>query len=71
MRDPGFTITSDSKGRTDVPSHHQMYGQLLEVPEAPMREGYLFTGWYTDAACDMLCNVESQTIETDMTLYAG
>ena len=71
MRDPGFTITFDSKGGTDVPAHNQMYGQLLEVPEAPTREGYLFTGWYTDAACDIPWDVEVQTIETDMTLYAG
>ena len=71
MRNPGFTITFDSKGGTDVPAHNQMYGQLLEVPEPPTREGYQFTGWFTDAACDTLWNVEVQTIETDMTLYAG
>ena len=71
MRNPGFTVTFDSKGGTDVPAQNQMYGQLLEVPEPPTREGYQFTGWYTDATCDMLWNVEVQTIETDMTLYAG
>ena len=71
MRNPGFTVTFDSKGGTDVPAHNQMYGQLLEVPEPPTREGYRFTGWYMDAACDILWNVEEQTIETDMTLYAG
>ena len=71
MRNPGFTITFDSKGGTDVPAHNQMYGQLLEVPEPPTREGYQFTGWYTDATCEIPWNVEVQTIETDMTLYAG
>ena len=71
LRDPGFTVTFDSKGGTDVPAHNQMYGELLEVPEPPTREGYRFTGWYTDAACDILWNVEERTIETDMTLYAG
>ena len=71
MRNPGFTITFDSRGGTDVSAQNQMYGQLLEVPEPPTREGYQFTGWYTDATCDMLWNVEVQTIETDMTLYAG
>ena len=71
LRDPGFTVTFDSKGGTDVPAHNQMYGELLEIPEPPTREGYRFTGWYTDAACDILWNVEERTIETDMTLYAG
>ena len=71
MRNPGFTITFDSKGGTDVASQNQMYGELLEVPEPPTREGYEFTGWYTDTACFVLWNVEEHTIETDMTLYAG
>ena len=30
MRNPGFTITFDSKGGTDVPAHNQMYGELLD-----------------------------------------
>ena len=71
MRSPGFTITFDSKGGTDVPSQNQMYGQLLEVPEPPTREGYVFTGWYTDSACFELWDVENRTIEGDLTLYAG
>ena len=71
MRNPGFTITFDSKGGTDVPTHNQMYGELLEVPEPPTREGYRFTGWYTDAACYELWDVQEDTIEMDMTLYAG
>ena len=71
MRDPGFTITFDSRGGTDVPAQNQMYGELLDVPETPTREGYLFTGWYKDHACLEQWNVEIETIETDMTLYAG
>ena len=71
MRSPGFTVTFDSKGGTDVPSQNQMYGQLLDVPEDPTREGYTFTGWYTDSACFELWDVENQTIEMDLTLYAG
>ena len=71
LRNPGFTITFDSKGGTDVPAQTQMYGELLEVPEPPTREGYTFTGWYTDTACLILWNVQERTIESEMTLYAG
>ena len=71
MRDPGFTITFDSKGGTDVPAQNQMYGELLEVPEPPTREGYRFTGWHTDHACEEPWDLENGTIEADMTLYAG
>ena len=71
MRNPGFTITFDSKGGTDVPAQTQMVDELLEVPEPPTREGYRFTGWYPDTACFDLWDVENRTIEQDMTLYAG
>ena len=71
MRNPGFTITFDSRGGTDVAAQNQMYGELLEVPEPPTREGYTFTGWYTDAACFDLWALDTDTIQSDMTLYAG
>lgn len=71
LQNPGFTITFDSKGGTDVPPHNQMYGELLEVPEPPTREGYEFTGWYTDYACYELWDTETRKIEADITLYAG
>ena len=67
----GYVITFDSKGGSDVPAQNQMYGELLEVPEPPTREGYSFTGWYIDSACDLLWQTDTDTIQTDMTLYAG
>ena len=71
LRNPGFTMRFDSKGGTDVPAQTQMYGEYLEIPEPPTREGYRFEGWYIDETCEILWNVEGRTIETDMTLYAG
>ena len=71
LRNPGFTITFDSKGGTDVAPQNQMYGDLLVVPEDPTREGYEFTGWYLDTACDDAWEEEEDIIEGDITLYAG
>ena len=71
MRDPGLTITFDSRGGTDVAAQNQMYGELLEVPEPPTREGYSFTGWYIDSNCDQLWQLDTDTVQADMTLYAG
>ena len=71
LRNPGFTITFDSKGGTDVVPQNQMYGELLEVPANPTREGYVFVGWYLDPACDEAWDVNADIIEADMTLYAG
>ena len=71
LRNPGFTINYDSCGGTDVSSNNQMYGELLEEPEPPTREGYVFTGWYIDSSCYELWDLENDIIESDMTLYAG
>lgn len=72
MQDPGFTVTFDSKGGSDVPALHQvMFGDLITFPEPPTREGYTFTGWYKDYACCSLWDEASDIIETDLTLYAG
>ncbi len=71
LRDPGFTVTFDSRGGSDVPAQSRMYGELLEIPEPPTREGYTFTGWYKDYACDELWQVEKDTVQDNLTLYAG
>lgn len=71
LRNPGFTITFDSKGGTDVVPQNQMYGELLEVPEAPTREGYIFTGWYTDSSCEEAWDEAEDIVDSDITLYAG
>lgn len=71
LRNPGFTITFDSRGGSDIAPQNQMYGELLTVPEDPTREGYEFTGWYIDYACDDAWDEAEDIIETDITLYAG
>lgn len=45
-------------------------GQKLSYPTNPTRSGYVFTGWYTEAACSNKYNF-SGNITADMTLYAG
>jgi uncharacterized repeat protein (TIGR02543 family) len=71
LKDPGHIITFDSLGGTVVASQTQMYGELLELPDPPTREGYVFTGWYKDYACYEPWNTEIDTIQSEMTLYAG
>ena len=71
MSNPGFKVTFDSRGGTDVPAQTQMHGELLDVPEPPTREGYTFTGWYKDYGCEDAWNAETEIIQNDLTLYAG
>ncbi len=71
MQDPGFTVTFDSRGGTDVQPCSLMYGDLLPEPEPPTREGYRFTGWYRDHACYDQWDMDTDVVECDLTLYAG
>ncbi len=45
----------------------KVIGSQLSKPE---REGYRFTGWYTDQSCSILYNFDHK-LSRDMTLYAG
>jgi len=71
LADPGYTVTFDSKGGTDVVSQECNYGDLVKPPQPPSREGYAFVGWYKDSNCYERWDLETETVQTDMTLYAG
>lgn len=71
LRNPGCTVTFDSNGGTDVAAQNQEYDSKLELPQDPTREGYVFTGWYVDAACDQEWDEENGRVKEDMLLYAG
>lgn len=67
----GYQITFDSLGGTAVESQKQMYGEALEEPQAPVREGYVFDGWYRDINLTLPWKQEEDIITESMTLYAG
>ena len=45
------------------------YVIIYKLPAAPEKEGYNFTGWYTDEACTN--KYTGTTVTADTTLYAG
>ena len=67
----GYTVTFDSKGGTDVIAQDKMYGDHVDLPEPPSREGYVFTGWYADENCVNIWDMENYIVNDDLTLYAG
>ena len=67
----GYTVTFDSKGGTDVVAQDKMYGDHVDLPEPPSREGYVFTGWYADENCVNIWDMENYIVNDDLTLYAG
>jgi uncharacterized repeat protein (TIGR02543 family) len=66
----GYTITFDSKGGTDVAAQDLRYGDVIQEPQAPTREGYVFDGWYADEGLSSLWDFDT-AVEGSMTLYAG
>ncbi len=71
LRNPGFTVTFDSRGGTDVAAQNKMYGEKLELPQPPTREGYVFSGWCFDPAGYEKWDPETDTVTQDVTLYAS
>ncbi len=67
----GYTVTFDSRGGTDVPAQELMYGDLVAEPEPPTREGYVFSGWYSDENCRYPWDMETYQVSQSMTLYAA
>lgn len=66
----GYQVSFDTLGGTAVESQKRMYGELVEPPKEPSREGYVFDGWYRDADAKIPWNLAEDTVSESMTLYA-
>ena len=65
------TISFDTRGGNEIPDITVNVGDLITEPDAPVREGYEFAGWYTDDSLSFKWKFNSDVVEGDMTLYAG
>lgn len=67
----GFRVSFDTQGGTPVEAQSGlMYGEQIEPPEVPTREGFEFEGWYLDPDGTMVFHVETDIVTESMTLYA-
>ena len=64
-----YTVTFDYQGGGTNTTATVEEGQTVEEPEEPVREGYIFSGWYLDAAGNTPYSFAS-AVRTDFTLYA-
>ncbi len=71
IQDRGYMVDFDSQGGTPVESEKLMYSDKVIPPEEPYREGYIFTGWYTNADCTEEWDLDTGLVGGPMTLYAG
>ncbi len=67
-----YTVTFDLNGREGTPPAPQTVGDKgrAVMPADPVSDGYLFTGWYTEAACTTQYDF-ALPVNGNFTLYAG
>ena len=64
------TFELNYDGAPEAQKEAARQGKGVEAPEIPVRDGYTFDAWYTDAACTVLYDF-AQVVEQPMTLYAN
>ena len=68
---PDCMVTFDAQGGSPEPADVTVpYGGMVTEPVAPTMIGYIFTGWYTEEACQNQWDFTT-SVTQDMTLYAG
>ena len=57
----GFTVSFNTDGGSQIENQKVMY----------VKEGYTFTGWYTDKDCQKPFDITTDKVSDSMTLYSG
>lgn len=63
------TLTYESNGGTKYPTETYPNGTVVDLNKVPAKEGYIFTGWYSDAA--LTNKITDVTMNGSKTVYAG
>lgn len=64
-------VKFEENGGSEIEDITAIYGEKIERPEDPIREGYVLKGWYKDLDCTEEWNFEEDTVKGNMTLYAS
>ncbi|WP_200781911.1 InlB B-repeat-containing protein, partial [Peptococcus niger] len=65
-----YIVRFDTNGGTEVSVQIIKQGDHVTIPTAPTKDGFTFAGWYKDAGLTTPFDVETETINADITLYA-
>ncbi|MDE6013792.1 MAG: leucine-rich repeat protein, partial [Anaeroplasmataceae bacterium] len=68
-----YIVSFDTLGGSAIENQEVSEGNLITEPEMPIREGYIFNGWYTDSSTsiDKKWQFEKDVVMNSLTLYAG
>ncbi len=64
-----YQVTFNSNGGSYI-APVVVKGKIAAMPTDPVKNGFIFTGWYTDASCTQLFDKDT-VLNSDITLYAG
>lgn len=64
------TVSFNTDGGTEIAPVEVEDGQLLTAPEAPVKDGFIFTGWFVNEEHSERFLFEETKVTSDMTLYA-
>ena len=65
-----YTVSFDSGGGSAVDSVNAPEGATIRAPQSPTRSGFAFGGWYKDEDCTSPWDFDTDTVTSDVTLYA-
>lgn len=66
----GYSIAFNSNGGSAVPIIINRFGGNVTPPEAPVKQGYIFDGWYSDAALSQRYTIPEKMPDVDRSVYA-
>lgn len=66
-----YKMSDPLRPEFDIKRSGNEAGKLIEKPVDPVAEGYIFMGWFTDAASTKEWDFAVDIIQSDITLYAG
>ena len=64
------TVTFDTQGGSNLGPVVVLEGERVGKPADPVKEGFLFDGWFQEAECVAGWRFETYTVTADVTLYA-
>lgn len=64
------SVRFETGGGSRVEEEKVYYGELLPKPQDPVREDYVFLGWFRDIDGTKEWNFDTDTVQENMTLYA-
>ena len=70
LRAENYTLTFETNGGGTLPEAHILNGRTAQKPADPVREGYVFLGWFADAQYSQPFTFGQTPVTQNMTLYA-